>query len=70
MAEQSVTADQLGYLTSAQAARLLGVRAHYVLRLVAMGKLSSKLIVGRRLFSRADIEEYKLRHPRVGKNLN
>ncbi len=57
-----------GYLTSREAAEVLGVSVAYMKRLVQLGKLQPYVIRGSeaRLFRQEDIHNYKRLHPAVG----
>ena len=60
-----------GWLSTAEAAELLGVRQSYIRYLTALGYMPRPAAgIGRAaLYKESDIREYRRTHPRVGQNV-
>lgn len=67
-AAEPIPISDSGWLTSKEAAELMGVSQMYIrTRLRQLGLLQPRKVGHMLLWRREDIEEYLLRHPRVGK---
>jgi excisionase family DNA binding protein len=53
-------------MTPAEAAKALGVGRLYLYELLASGLIKGRKVLGRWLVSRAEIEQYRQEHPRIG----
>ena len=54
-------------MTTAEAAKVLGVGRLYVYELLASDRIKGRKVLGRWLLSEDSVEQYRQGHPRLGK---
>lgn len=66
MSELEIALRKAGWITSKEAAGVLGVETGYVAYLTWLCKLTPQVVGRSRWYRRSDVDAYKRSHPRVG----